>query len=411
MKSDLDRLMKENKLDAIFVTGSAQHNPAMTYFTGTVHVTSADLIKQVGKEPVLFHRSMEREEAANTGLKTVDYFDYPLSEYMKKAKNDMLLARVMQYEAMFADIGLKSGRIAIYGETEIGSIFSILSLLQKRNKKMEFVGYQDDDIMLKAMSTKSADELEKIRAMGERTIGVVSRVKAFLTSHKVVDEVLIKEDGNPLTIGDVKSKINLWLAESGAENPESTIFAIGRDGGFPHSGGTPSDVIRLGSPIVFDIFPCEEGGGYFYDFTRTWCLGYAPPEVEKVHNDVRKVYETLIGELEQDKVFKHYQNRTCELFRELGHETIEENPKAEEGYVHSLGHGVGLHVHEMPFSGTYASDSETLAAGSVFTIEPGLYYPSRGMGARIEDTYYADKDGSFHCFVPYPFDLVVPMNE
>jgi Xaa-Pro aminopeptidase len=411
MKSNLDQLMKERKLDAIFVTGRAQHNPAMTYFTGTAHVTMADLIVQVGKEPVLFHRSMEREEAAATGLKTVDYVNYPLSDFMRKAKNDMLLAQVMQYEAMFADIGLKSGRIAIYGEVEIGLIFSLLNLLQKRNKKMEFVGYQQDDLMLKAMATKSADELEKIRAMGERTIGVVTRVKAFLTSHKVIDEVLVKDDGKPLTIGDVKSKINLWLAESGAENPETTIFAIGRDGGIPHSAGTPSDVIRLGTPIVFDIFPCEEGGGYFYDFTRTWCLGYAPENVVKVYNDVRKVYETLIGELELDMPFKHYQKRTCELFRELGHPTIEEKPKTEEGYVHSLGHGVGLHVHEMPFSGMYASDSETLAAGSVFTIEPGLYYPEKGLGVRIEDTYYADKDGSFHCFVPYPFDLVVPMNE
>ncbi|MBI9048567.1 MAG: aminopeptidase P family protein [Anaerolineaceae bacterium] len=411
MKADLNRLMKEKKLDAILVIGRSQHNPAMVYFTGTAHITRADLIVQVDKEPVLFHPSMEREEAAATGIRTIDYNQYPMPALLKEAGNDMLLAMVMRYEKMFAEAGLKSGKVAIYGENEIGAIFSVLTLLQKRNPKLEFVGYQQEDLLLSAMATKSSDELAHIREMGERTIGVVSQVKAFLTNHKVVDDILIKEDGKPLTIADVKRKINLWLAASGAENPESTIFAIGRDGGVPHSTGTASDVIRLGVPIVFDIFPCEEGGGYFYDFTRTWCLGYAPPEVEIVYNDVRKVYDTIVNELELNKPFKQYQARTCELFRELGHATVEENPKTEEGYVHSLGHGVGLHVHEMPFAGAYATPSEILAAGSVFTIEPGLYYPEKGLGVRLEDTYYAEADGSFHCFVPYPFDLVLPMKQ
>jgi Xaa-Pro aminopeptidase len=110
-----------------------------------------------------------------------------------------------------------------------------------------------------------------------------------------------------------------------------------------------------------------------------------------------------------NKPFKHYQARTCELFRKKGHPTVEDMPQTETGYVHSIGHGVGLHVHEKPFSGAFASASEILAPGSVFTIEPGLYYPERNIGVRIEDTYFADGDGNFHCFVPFPMDLVVPM--
>jgi hypothetical protein len=64
-------------------------------------------------------------------------------------------------------------------------------------------------------------------------------VADFLSNHLVVYELLMKDDGVPLMIGDVKAKINLWLAELGAENPEDTIFAIGRDAGVPHSSGTP----------------------------------------------------------------------------------------------------------------------------------------------------------------------------
>ena len=95
-----------------------------------------------------------------------------------------------------------------------------------------------------------------------------------------MEDMLIGRDGEPVTIGQVKGLINLWLAERGAENPEGTIFAIGRDAAVPHSSGNPSDILRLGQTIVFDIYPCEAGGGYFYDFTRTWCLGYAPDDVQ-----------------------------------------------------------------------------------------------------------------------------------
>jgi Xaa-Pro aminopeptidase len=81
-----------------------------------------------------------------------------------------------------------------------------------------------------------------------------------------------------LTIGDVKRKINLWLAERDAVPSEGFIFAQGRDAGIPHSQGNPDDMLRLGQTIIFDIYPQERGGGYFYDFTRTWSLGYATPK-------------------------------------------------------------------------------------------------------------------------------------
>ena len=203
--------------------------------------------------------------------------------------------------------------------------------------------------------------------------------------------------------------INLWLAEAGAENPESTIFAIGRDGGIPHSGGTPDDPIELGKAIVFDIFPCQAGGGYFYDFTRTWCLGYAPDESQEAYNQVKSVYDQVVSELELGVHAAGYQERTCELFEEMGHATIRQNPAIEEGYIHSLGHGLGLNVHEKPWFGRKEDPTNNLRIGSVFTIEPGVYYPSKGFGIRLEDSWYVAEDGSFHKFIDYPLELVVRM--
>jgi len=245
--------------------------------------------------------------------------------------------------------------------------------------------------------------------MGLITTSVVQRVYDFLGNQVAKNGTLVLEDNTPVTIGLVKSKINLWLAEAGAENPEQTIFAIGRDAGVPHSLGTDEDEIELGKTIVFDIFPCEIGGGYFYDFTRTWCVGYAPDDAQNLYDQVKHVYDTVVSELDLNQPFRLYQKRTCDLFEEMGHPTLQTNPRTVEGYVHSLGHGLGLHVHEMPFSGSTATDQEKLVPGAVFTIEPGLYYPDKGMGVRLEDTYYVTEQGTIEKIVDFPMELVIPV--
>jgi Xaa-Pro aminopeptidase len=242
------------------------------------------------------------------------------------------------------------------------------------------------------------------------TTTVVWRVAHYLTSCDVrKDEVLLKEDNTPLTIGDVKSRINLWLAELGAENPEGTIFAIGKDAGVPHSSGTESDLLRLGQTIVFDIYPCEAGGGYFYDFTRTWSLGYATPEAQKLYDEVRAVFDKVMENLDLNAPFKDYQRLVCEEYEKNGHKTPLNTPSPVDGYVHSLGHGLGLNVHERPWSGLTSPDDNQLKPGVVMTVEPGLYYPDKGMGVRIEDTIWVRPDGKMEILADYPYDFVLKM--
>ncbi len=76
MKHDLNQLMERENIEAIWIQGSASHNPAMTYFTGSAHVSGSDLIIIKSKEPVLFCNAMERDEAASTGLKTINTAKY-----------------------------------------------------------------------------------------------------------------------------------------------------------------------------------------------------------------------------------------------------------------------------------------------------------------------------------------------
>mgnify|MGYP006166512625 CR=1 FL=1 len=109
-------------------------------------------------------------------------------------------------------------------------------------------------------------------------------------------------------------------------------------------------LMRFPSTIVFDIFPAEQGGGYFYDFTRTWSLGYATPEAQSLYDQVQEIYNKVIENLDLNASFIDYQRMTCEYFESKGHKTQLNTTLPLEGYVHSLGHGVGLNIHERPAS-------------------------------------------------------------
>lgn len=412
MKSDLDALMKARDLDALLIFGDAENNPPMYYFVGGGHVSGALLIKKTGKEPVLFYNDMERDEAAKSGLKAVSYSEFPTSDFVEQANGNQELAFALRFKHILSEYGLSSGRVAVFGKVEFSGLFGLMLDLIKLMPEVEFMGEPGDSVILRAMETKDDVEVARIRQMGAVTTTVVKLVRDYLTSCDVrEDEVLLKDDGNPLTIGDVKGKIALWLAERDAVDAEGVIFAIGRDAGVPHSVGDPQDLMTLGKTIVFDIFPAEKGGGYFYDFTRTWSLGYATPEAQALYDQVHEVYDKVVENLDLNANFIDYQRMTCEYFESKGHKSQLNTKAPLDGYVHSLGHGVGLNIHERPGSSLFAKEDNLLKSGVVITIEPGLYYPDKGMGFRIEDTYWVRPDGKIELLAEYPYDFVLPMKK
>jgi len=402
MKSDIDALMQAKNLDAIMVFGNAEHNPPMTYLTGGGHISKAVLIKKKNEPAVLYCNAMERGEAEKSGLKIIPLRSWPLDDLAIRPRE------------IFAEQGIASGRVGVYGHTNVSMALYIFDKINKALPEIELVGEdQDNTIFMVAMESKDETEVARIRRMGKVTTEVVGLVADYITSREVRDdEVLLKEDGSPLTIADVKSKISLWLAERGAADVEGCIFSISRDAGICHSVGTPTDLLRLGQTIVFDIFPAEAGGGYFYDFTRTWALGYSTPEAQKLYDEVRSVYDKVINNLDMNVIFKEYERYVCNEFKKGGHQTpIHNEGVLTHGYVHSLGHGLGLNVHERPWSKHTKPDDNILKPGVVFTIEPGLYYPEKGMGIRIEDSYWMNPDGVAERLAEYPYDFVLPMKK
>ena len=412
MKSDIDSLMLNRNFDAIIVFGNADNNPPMTYLTGGGHVTGATLIKRRGQDAVLFCNAMERDEAAKSKLDVHLYDEYPWQDLIIQAKGDPNLMGALRLKNILSDL-MVNGRVGIYGHVDLGGMFGMLIEAQKIIPFVEFIGEtRENSLFLYAMETKDEIEVARIRQMGKVTTDVVGLTADFLTNCVVnAEEILLKDDGSLLKLGDVKAKINLWLAERQAVPSEGFIFSLGHDAGVPHSQGNPDDLMCLGKTIVFDIYPQEPGGGYFYDFTRTWSLGYATQESQKLYNQVHNAYDRVVANLDMNTNFKDYQVMVCEIFEKEGHMTPRTQKAPLEGYIHSLGHGVGLNIHERPWSGLTASDDNRLVPGVIFTIEPGLYYPEKDMGFRIEDTYWVRPDGNIELMAEYSYDFVLPMKK
>jgi Xaa-Pro aminopeptidase len=103
------------------------------------------------------------------------------------------------------------------------------------------------------------------------------------------------------------------------------------------------------------------------------------------------------------------QNMACDFYEARGHKTIRTDPGTQEGYVHSLGHGVGLDIHEEPRLSNHAGNDTVLSPGHVVSVEPGLYYPDRGFGVRIEDSIAFTEAGALINLTDFRYDLVLPV--
>jgi Xaa-Pro aminopeptidase len=407
MKQDLDHLMQERGLDTLVVAGKMLGNPALYYMVNGAKVGGGFVIQVRGQEPVFVCYPIEREEAAASGLRVVTTNHYGYGELARESP-DRLSAEVELYRRIFADLGVR-GQVGFYGTADRGSAWLVLNRLDEQLEDVEVHGDHDQTPIDLARATKDAAEAERIRQVGQRTAAVVGQTLEFLQSHQVVEEVLVEASGQPLTIGRVHQQIGHFVAEHQLDSPEGFTFSIGRDAGIPHNTGNPMDLVKLGQTIVFDIFPREAGGGYFFDMTRTFCLGYAAPEVEKAYRDLYDCQQMILAAYEVGTETRHYQRLTCEFLEGRGHPTIGSDPQTEDGYVHSLGHGIGLAIHEEPYFQDIPSYDQILQPGHVFTCEPGLYYPDRGYGLRIEDVVWIDPQGAVHNLTDFTKELVVPI--
>lgn len=407
MKADLDRLMAARELKALIVTGGEGANTYRDYLSNGARISGGTIIKVHGKAPVIIANPMETEEAASSGLEVLSWYELGWAELLKNAKGNSTQAEIELWGRYFERFEISPGKVGIYGTGDLHVYMEIMRLLAKAYPSYQFVGELGMSIFDEAYVTKDTDELARIKSVSERTSATLQATWDYISGHRADGDTVMKADGSPLTIGDVKRFVRRTLLDHDLEDT-NMIFAQGRDAGFPHSRGEAHTPLRLGQSIVFDLFPREIGGGYHHDSTRTWSIGYATPEVEQAYHQVMEAFEIASDTFGVGKPTSVMQEAVLDYFEGVGHPTGRSHPGTNEGYVHSLGHGVGLNIHERPKM-SHLSRDERFQIGNVVSIEPGLYYPERGFGVRVEDLCYVNEHGQLIGMTSFHKDLVLPL--
>jgi Xaa-Pro aminopeptidase len=363
----MDRLMTERMIDTIIVPMHELMHASFRWMTRGAKVTRGYAIRRAGAETLLLCYPMEREEAAASGVasRVVNDFDHDAVGFAGF------------FDRTLREMGSGS-RVAFLGAAPIHLYLAIAD-------EMTRLGWQivrsPDDIVQLARKTKSEWEIEQIRSVGERTETVIDGVRAML------------RDRTAKRIGDLKAFISSEIVRLGMIEDHETIVSQGRDAGIPHSRGDAAATIRESVPLVIDIFPADRATGYFFDLTRTFCIGTIPDELRNIHRQVLEAFRRAADAMRPGTPASSYQALVCDLFEAHGHNTTRRDPATTTGYVHSLGHGVGLDIHEGPSFALRASNQDLVETGDVLTIEPGLYYPDREIGVRIEDTFVVREHG------------------
>jgi Xaa-Pro aminopeptidase len=166
-----------------------------------------------------------------------------------------------------------------------------------------------------------------------------------------------------------------------------TIASPGRGGADPHWKG--KGPIKVGVPLVVDIFPRSRESRYHADMSRTFVVGRASNTVKDMHRTVCEAQDAALDRLECGVSLSEVHSVVCDLMEKRGFGVPKKGHLPRRGLLHSTGHGLGLEVHEPP---TVSAAGDVLQPGDVVTVEPGLYDRRVG-GVRIEDVVVCMPDG------------------
>ena len=239
---------------------------------------------------------------------------------------------------------------------------------------------------------KDKNELLFMKNVQKVTEKAMGRAISLIRSASVKKGIL-HIDKNPLTSEQVKFSMHSLLLEYGC-GAVDTIVSCGEDTAIPHMTGTGP--LRSDEPIVIDLFPVEEKSGYYADMTRTVVKGEPSTDIREMYDTLREAKQLGISRVKAGVSGADIHLSVVDFFKDRGYESD------TRGFMHNLGHGVGLQVHELP---TVGPAGKALASGNVITIEPGLYYPGIG-GVRLEDIGAVTPRG-FKNFTEFSEELIV----
>lgn len=255
---------------------------------------------------------------------------------------------------------IESENISVLGiEDQSVTLSEYEALKSSLKKEMKGIG----GIITSMRQVKDEWEIEQIAKAQEITDGAFSHILTILSKD--------------MTENDVAAELEYYMRKNGAEDKSFETIAInGKKTSLPH--GVPSNARLQDGFLTMDFGATVNG--YHSDMTRTVCIGKADGEMKKLYNTVLTAQLSALDYLKagvsasaadkvaRDIIYKDY-----------------------EGYFgHSLGHSVGLVIHEMP--ALSPKSNAILVPGNVVTVEPGIYIPGK-YGTRIEDLVVIRENG------------------
>jgi Xaa-Pro aminopeptidase len=251
----------------------------------------------------------------------------------------------------------------------------------------------DDRALTARRRSKAGRELDGIRAAQGAAQAGMSTAAALLARAEPGPQGRLYLDGEELHAEHVRAALRAVCAAHGAPCPPGVMVASVWDG-FGHEPG--SGPMPAGLPIQVDLFPRDEATACWADMTRTFVVGEPAPEhaglIAEQEQLVRAAIDDVISATRPGVTGRELYDATCDRFEAAGYRTQRTGPGEDpsEGFQFSLGHGVGLEVHEEPALGLGGKDP--LVPGDVLAIEPGLWDRRIG-GVRFEDLVLVTDDG------------------
>jgi Xaa-Pro aminopeptidase len=372
----LSEAVKKSGADAYIVYASSR-DADMRYLTQFTTSDPFVYFKRPGEKGVIIVSQMEAGRASREATPAVmTRAQAGLPDILKKEKDP--------YRATAQMIASQVGKRILVPQNFPVALANALE---------EFCTVTVDNGTVMAMRAKKTRlEIRFLKEVQKVTQTAMGHAVALIRRASVKKGIL-HADGKPLTSEKIKFAMHSVLLENGC-NAVDTIVSCGDDTAIPHMTGTGP--LKADNPIVIDLFPVDERSGYYADMTRTVVKGEPSQEINEMYTALREAKQLAIDQVKNGISGAALYQDVVDFFKDRGYDAD------TRGFVHNLGHGVGLQIHELP---TVGPAGKSLDTGNVITIEPGLYYPGIG-GVRLEDIGAVTAKG-FDNFTSFPEDLVV----
>ena len=380
--------MAKPKCDVPIVMAGISENDANLYYVTGFLAPDPFAYACAKDEEYLIVSSMERGRAVKESRvsNVISLEDYDYSRRLKETNSpDAAFADTLA--AILKDIRIKSFRtsetfpLGIADRLRAKGIGAETAVLPIEERRM----------------IKTPEEIGLIREAQRVNEKAQARAIGLIRKAKVRGGILHVND-KPLTSERLQHEFDLVYARHGYDTTE-TIVACGPEAADPHfTGKGPLQANQL---IVIDSFPHGKKSRYWADMTRTVLKGKPTKEMKEMYKLVLEAQEKALKAVKPGVPCKLIDDVVCDVFEKHGFGTV--RTKAKTGYIHSVGHGVGLDIHEQPRLSQ--TSTATLQPGMVITVEPGLYLPDTG-AVRLEDIVVVTKNGCEN-LTKFPKELII----